>query len=92
MSEVANRMRVSISAGAYEDAYSIGYDALQEPKCDRDEIVTLLCELTAQLRHKCMSLAIKKMDDGEAYEKFEKLLNRANKLTGQDIYGVFKTK
>lgn len=90
MSEISDRMRMNISVGAYETAYSIGREALQESKYDRDEIIAVLCELTARLGSDCMGLAAKKMDFGADYDALEKLLRKANELTGQDMYGFFK--
>jgi hypothetical protein len=92
MSEISKRVRMNISAGNYETAYSIGRDALQESGCDHDEIVAALCELTAQLRSECMGLAVKKADFGADYDALEKLLRKSSELTGQDVYGFFKIK
>jgi hypothetical protein len=90
--EMADRIRMNISAGDYEKAYSIGRDALQEPECDREEIVTALCELTARLRSDCMGLAARKMDCGAQYDVLENLLRKTSEFTGQNIYGYFKLK
>ena len=92
MSEISDRMRMNISVGDYEEAYSIGRDALQESNCGRDEIIAALCDLTARLRSDCMGLAVKKMDSGADYDALESLLRKANELTGQDMYGFFKAK
>ncbi|MEX3959237.1 hypothetical protein [Trinickia sp. EG282A] len=92
MSEISDLIRVNISVGGYEKAYSIGRDALQESECDRDEIIAALCELTARLRSDCMGLAVKKNDFGADYDALENLLRKANELTGQDMYGFFKAK
>lgn len=90
MSGISERIRTCISVGNYEEAYSIGRDALRESAPHRDEIVAALCELTAQLRSDCMGLAARKMDSGAAYEALELLLRKTNELTGQDMYGCFK--
>lgn len=92
VSKMAELVRMNISVGAYEKAYSIGRDALQEPKCDRENIIAALCELTARLRSDCMSLAVRKLDFGEDYDALENLLRKTNELTGQDMYGFFKAK
>ncbi|WMY07443.1 hypothetical protein [Paraburkholderia phenoliruptrix] len=89
MSEISERIRTNISVGNYEEAYSIGRDALQESAYGRDEIVAALCELTARLRSDCMGLAVRKMDSGADYDALELLLRKTNELTGQDMYGFF---
>jgi Arc/MetJ-type ribon-helix-helix transcriptional regulator len=87
VSDMTDRIRKNIDAGAYEQAYSIGRDALQKSECSREEIIAVLRELTARLRAECMGLAVKKMDSGAAYDELEALLRESNKLTGQDMYG-----
>ncbi|WP_287497974.1 hemagglutinin repeat-containing protein [Pandoraea sp. CB10b_02] len=90
VSKVAKLIRTNISVGAYEKAYSVGRDTLQEPGCDRENIIAALCELTAQLRSVCMELAVQKIDFGTDYDALESLLRKTNELTGQDMYGLFK--
>jgi hypothetical protein len=92
MSELSERIRMNISAGSYEKAYSIGRDALNESASNRDEIIAALCELTARLRSECIDLAVRKMDSGADYDALENLLCKANELTEQDMYGFFKAK
>jgi hypothetical protein len=81
---------MSIGVGAYKDAYVIGLEALKDPENDHDEIVAVLCDLTARLRSECMDRAVCKSDYGEEYDALEDLLSKANRLTGQDMYGSFK--
>ncbi|WP_197387905.1 hypothetical protein [Ralstonia pseudosolanacearum] len=92
MIEIVNRMRMDIAAGTYEMAYSIGRDVLQDPECGRENVIAALCELKARLRSHCMGLAAQKEDYGADYVALENLLRKANELTGQDMYGSFKTK
>ncbi|WP_226951743.1 hypothetical protein [Ralstonia pseudosolanacearum] len=92
MIEVVDRIRMNIVTGAYEVAYLIGRDALQEPGCDRGKIVAVLCELAAKIRFDCMGLAVRKSDYGADYVALESLLRKTNELTGQDMYGFFKAR
>ncbi|WP_158014449.1 hypothetical protein [Ralstonia solanacearum] len=92
MIEISDRVRMNIVAGAYEVAYLIGRDALQEPGCDREKIIAVPCELTAKLRSDFMGLAARKEDYGADYVALESLLRKTNELTGQDMYGFFKVK
>ncbi|CAG9181314.1 hypothetical protein LMG23992_04474 [Cupriavidus laharis] len=91
MSEIADAIRKNIDSSAYEKAYLIGHDALQKSEEEREEIIAALCELTARLRADCMGMAVKKMDSGATYDSLESLLRKVNELTGQDMYGFFKT-
>ncbi|WP_150587314.1 hypothetical protein [Pandoraea communis] len=91
MSEFSDRIQKNIRAGAYEDAYRVGSEALRKSSGDEDVMAAML-ELSAHLRLECMSLAIQKYDYGEKYVSLERLLRKVNKITGQDMYGLFKSK
>ncbi|BDD91860.1 hypothetical protein PanNE5_13000 [Pandoraea sp. NE5] len=91
MSEFSDHILRDVRAGAYEDAYRIGSEVLSKSREDADVMATML-ELSAHLRSECMSLATKKIDYGQEYVSLENLLRKVNELTGQDMYGSFKTK
>ncbi len=91
LSEFSDHILRDVRAGAYEDAYRIGSEVLSKSREDADVMATML-ELSAHLRSECMSLATKKIDYGQEYVSLENLLRKVNELTGQDMYGSFKTK
>jgi hypothetical protein len=89
MSVISDQIRMKIHTAAYREAYLLGQKALELNSCDRDEIKSAMCDLTAQLRSSCMDLASRKKDAGPDYQLLEDLLRETNKLTGQDMYGPF---
>jgi hypothetical protein len=89
MSIISDQIKMKIHAAAYEEAYLLGQKALELNSCDRDEIKSAMCDLTARLRSSCMDLASLKRDAGPNYQLLEDLLGKTNKLTGQDMYGRF---
>lgn len=91
MSELSDRILKNVRAGAYEDAYRVGNEVLSKSREDADVMAAML-ELSAHLRSECMSLAIQKMDCSQQYVSLESLLRKVNELTGQDMYGSFKSK
>ncbi|EON12798.1 hypothetical protein [Pandoraea sp. SD6-2] len=91
LSGFSDRILKNIRAGAYGDAYRVGSEALRKSSGDEDVMAAML-ELSAHLRSECMSLAIQKYDYSEKYVSLESLLRRVSNLTGQDMYGSFKSK
>lgn len=84
--DVAGKMRELINDEKFEEAFELGKDPLADPS-SYTAVMGALKELTAELRHACMLMAVKKMDFGREYFSKEELLEKACKLVGEDIYG-----
>jgi hypothetical protein len=84
--KLAQQIDVKVALGALDEATSLGVEAASNNLLDSDARDAML-RLTAELRHRCMLLAIRKMDGGSEYMTLERLLRQANRVTGQDIYG-----
>lgn len=79
MNSVQN-IRELIQRGEYESALELCISASEDGAPDSDI-------LTAKLRSACIDLAYRKADYSPDYFALEKLLTKANELTGEDMYG-----
>lgn len=84
--DVAGKMRELIKDEQFEEAFELGKEPLADPT-SYTAVLGAFKELTAELRHICMLMAVQKRDSGRDYFSKEELLKKACKLVGEDIYG-----
>jgi hypothetical protein len=87
-SQLAQEISSLVSKEDYEAAYLLGKESLiNQPK--NEDILQSLFVLTSKLRSEAMIHASKKANYS-SISSYEILLQKVNKLTGEDMYGNFK--